>query len=84
MRSGDEIADRDPFESLDQPLIDLAENALIDAGGIGETIADHPCAGIERRQDGGSHVIVARGGKQHRFGVRTERLGGARQAAHAG
>ena len=36
-----------------------------------------PCA--QRRPDGAAHMIVARGGKQHRLGLRAERLGDARQ-----
>ena len=76
---GREIADRHALEALDQPLIDLAEDALIDARGIGEAVADHPFAGIERRQDRASHVIVARRRKQHRLDVRAEWLCRARK-----
>ena len=76
---GRKIADRNAFEPFDQPLIDLAEDALIDARGIGEAVADHPFAGIERRQDGALHVVVARRRKQHRLDLRSERLCRARQ-----
>ena len=44
VRSGFVFADRDPLQPLDQPRIDVAEHALIDARGIGEAVADHPAA----------------------------------------
>ena len=84
MRSGNEIADGDPFEALDQAPVDLAERALIDAGGIGEAVAHHPFAGGERRLDGAADMVVARGGEQHRFGVRAQAAWPRRRAARGG
>ena len=72
-------ADRHAFEAADQLGVDFAERALIDAGGIDEAVADHPFAGLQRRPDGGAHVIVARGCKQDRLGFSAERLGDAGQ-----
>ena len=63
----------------DEAQIDRAKYPLIDPRGIGEAIANDPLAGIERRQDGLLHVIVARGRKQHRLGVGPQRLCGAGQ-----
>ena len=67
---GQEIADGDPLEALDQAPVDLAERALIDAGGIGEAVAHHPFAGGKRRLDGAADMVFARRREQHGFGVR--------------
>ncbi len=70
-------ADRHAFEAADQLGVDLAERALIDAGGIDEAVADHPFAVHQRRPDRRAHVIVARGREQDRLGLGAERLGDA-------
>ena len=72
-------ADGDALEPADQLSVDLAERALIDAGGIDEAVADHPFAVDQRRPDHVAHVIVARGREQDGLGLHAERLGGARQ-----
>jgi hypothetical protein len=76
---GRKIADRNPFEALDQPLVDMAEHTLVDAGRIGKAVADHPFARCQRRQDGALDMVVAGGREQHRFHLRPERLCGAGQ-----
>src|SRR3984885_16084347 len=76
---GHQIADGDALEASDQTMIDLPENALIDARRIDKTVADHPFAGFERRQNGALDMIVARRGEQHRLDVRPERLCRTRQ-----
>src|SRR5579863_10593748 len=53
-----QIADRNPLQALDEPLIDLAQDALINARGIGKAVANHPFTGTERGQDGTLHMIV--------------------------
>ena len=58
---GSEIADGDPLQSLDQPLVDIAERALIDTRGVGETVAHHPFAGGKRRLDGAADMVFAGG-----------------------
>ncbi len=58
---------------------DLPQPALIDARRIRKPVAQHPYALIERRLDHGAHMVVARGGKQQRFGLGAEQLAHARQ-----
>ncbi len=55
VRSGTAPADGDAFEAADQPRVDVAERALIDAGRIDEAVADHPVAGGDRRADHVAH-----------------------------
>src|SRR5665213_849435 len=71
------VADRDAFETADQLGVDVAERALIDAGGIDEAVADDPFAGRQRGPNGRAHMIVTRGREQDRLGLRTEWLGDA-------
>src|SRR5215471_16852424 len=53
----------------------MTEAALINPGGVEETIAHHPCALRQRGFDGIAHVVAAGGGEQDRLGLYTERLG---------
>ena len=70
---------RHALQSLDQFQIDLAELALIDAGGIGEAVAQHPDALPQGWLDDVMHMVVARGGKQHGFSFRPDQLAHALQ-----
>ena len=63
-------ADRHAFEAANELLSTLPSDALIDARGIDEAVADHPFAVDQRRANGRAHVIVARGREQDRLGLR--------------
>ncbi len=76
---GPVLPDRDLFEAGDEPGGQIARGALIGAGRIGEAVADHPGAAFERRQDRPVQMVDAGGRKQHRLGLRPERLGEAGQ-----
>jgi len=69
-----EIADRDPLHRVDERGRHAAETALIGPRRVGETIAQHPCAPIERGLDQCADMVVARGGKQQRLGLGSEQL----------
>ena len=69
-----EIADRNPFEGLDEAQIHVSQDPLIDAGGIGEAVANDPFASGKRRRDGALDMIVAGGGEQHCLRLRPEWL----------
>ena len=62
------------LKRVHEAVIDAPENPLIDARRIHETVAHDPFALGQRRLDGAFDVIIASGGKQHRFCFRPERL----------
>ena len=68
-----------PFKAADQALVDVSERPLIDACRIDKAVADHPGAGLNRRQDDISHMVVAGGGEQDRLGLGAERFRDSRQ-----
>jgi hypothetical protein len=74
-----QIADRNPLKGLDQARVYVTELALINTGGIGETIADDPVSRSQGRLDRAANMVVAGGGEQHGFRLGTKRLGGTRK-----
>jgi hypothetical protein len=75
---GLEIADGDPLHRIENRWRDLAEPALIHPGRVRKPVAQHPDSLIQGRLNHRTHMIVARGSKQQRFGI------GAEQLAHSG
>ena len=59
--------------------IEIAGDALVDAGGIEEAVAQHDRAALDRRPDHLLDMVGARRGEQHRLHLRAERLGGTGQ-----
>ena len=76
---GHDPVDRDALQRFDERLFEIAGNALIDAGGIHETIAQHDRAGGKRRADDLFDMVAARGGKKHGLHADAIRLGGTRK-----
>ena len=74
-----EVADGDPLHRVEHGGRDLAQAALIGACRIRKPVAQHPCSLTERGLDDRAHVVVARGRKQQRLGVRAQQLAHARQ-----
>ena len=66
--------DGDAIERVEDAL-GAAAGALIDAGRIGEAVAEHPVAGVERRPDHALDVVGARGREKHRLALDAELLG---------
>ena len=69
---GREIA-RDHFiELLDHGARKSHADALHGAGGVDETVTDHPLPLLQRGADRVDDMLVARGGEQQRLGQRLE------------
>ena len=64
---------RDRGESVDQLRRHALPRALVGGGGIGEAVADHPAARLERRADDARDVVGARGEDQQRLDHRRHR-----------
>ena len=67
-------ADDAALQLGDEVRVQPAAAALVGIAGIGEAVADHPGAALQRRQDRLAHVLRARGEHQQQFGFRRRRL----------
>ena len=65
------------LQSVDQLKAEAAGAALVDAGRVGEAVAQDPLAAIKCRQDGAMEVILARGEEEIELGQRAPALGRA-------
>ena len=68
-------ADRHALEAANDAGVDVAQGALIDARGVDEAVADDPFAALERRDNHGADMVIARRGEQDGLDLRAERLG---------
>ena len=64
------------LQPVDQIQAQVAGDALVDAGGIGEAVAQDPRAAVECRQDRAVQMVLARGQEQIDLGQGRQRSTG--------
>ena len=61
------------IQLLDDVRIQISRDALVNSRRIKKTVADYPCAALERRFNHFAHQLTATGGKQEQLGFSRHR-----------
>ena len=68
-------AEQRRLQGVDQLQAEPAGAALVDAGGVGEAVAQHPAAAVEGGQDRAVEMVLAGGQEEVELGQRAPALG---------